>query len=234
MEDPPAGNLISQQGLGSGDNATPLTQPAPDLPIPEPKPVDLPLEIVQFAPEDLRDLTASYRYMNLTPRSIKRLVNVLRLVQVFWYRTLGYDRHRQAKRAVMGLLALAAAYPDVMVEVLAQMEPYFRTPAKAGTNPGKVLTDMSVDEIKLTDTIHRVLTWQFERYQDDVAAMCQIIVHPDTPPVDYFNISLGELGISSFNLIRSFSLIGDPTYTMDDVEDPPAPPTTPTPGKKAA
>ena len=79
----------------------------------------LPPKVLEFTAADHALLTACCRKLDLTPRSLKRLVNVYKLLKIIWYRSTHHvEPVEAARQAVVLLLALAPAIPDVLREPL--------------------------------------------------------------------------------------------------------------------
>lgn len=173
---------------------------------------DLPPGVVKFQREDLQDLTACCRQVNLTPRSISRLVNVLKLVKIFWFRSLGHDRPRKVQRTVISLLALSAAYPEIMREAFAHLESRFRAVEKL--DEGSVNDFLA--EFGETQALQVQYAWQVERYKADVKALSRVVLIENEPPVCFGEITLKELTLITLNLVRSFSFVGDPSFSTDN------------------
>jgi hypothetical protein len=177
---------------------------------------ELPPAVVRFTFEDYEDVQACCQQIRLTPRSIKRLVNVMKLLEVFWFRTLGYDRERPIKRSVIALLTLAAAYPEVMVEIFTEMEVKFNDSQATQSSLGDYLNGLARESLRLPQVGRAVLIWQFERLLEDVRTL-RAMDQPDGG-ADFLSITFGKMGIDTFNLVRSFSFIGDPAYTLEKAD----------------
>ncbi len=215
----------TQPALQTGaENAGPAVEPASKVGGGAPVAADkaqvaafkeLPPAVVRFSLEDFEDVQACCQQIRLTPRSIKRLINVMKLLEVFWFRTLGYDRERSVKRSVIALLTLAAAYPEVMVEVLTEMEPHFSVYQATQSSLGDYLSGLARDSLRLPQVGRAVLIWQFDRLIEDVRTLRA--VHQQDGDADFLSITFGKMGIETFNLVRSFSFIGDPAYSLEEV-----------------
>jgi hypothetical protein len=175
---------------------------------------ELPPEVIRFQPEDLEDMTACCRLLKLTPRNVKRMVNVLKLINVFWFRTGGDLRERAVKRTVMGLLALAAAYPEIMREVFDQIDISYRNSKGAA---GKPVSDFL--KIECLPTTQRWRT-QFESLVDRFETDARSLYQPGGQQEALIAVNLGELEEETFNVVRSFSFVGDPVYVSDDGRAP--------------
>ena len=174
--------------------------------------------MVKFRDEDFVDLTACCQQVNLTPRSVKRLVNVLKLVKIFWFRNLGQDRPRPVKRSVMGLLALAAAYPEIMREAFAQLDTKYRDQREVKT----LTVSEFLSSFNLADKLHSAYAWQLERFRNDVQAMKCMEIDDGSQTLEFCDITLEELSSEAFNLVRAFSFVGDPSYAIDQKEIQPS------------
>jgi len=178
--------------------------------------MELPPEIVRFSRQDLVDIQACCSLVSLTPRSIKRLVNVLKLLEVYWFRTQGHDQRREVKQGVIALLVLAAAYPEVLVEIFAQMELRFKDNQFNHEMMGNYLAKLNPDTLRWSGPGIEILKWQFDRFKADVKSLRSVVL-PDLPePVDFLSQSFAGFGLATFNLTRSFSFVGDPSYNLDE------------------
>lgn len=206
----PSGEVVSDGSLSESQKPGPSgerTQAA--------KFVELPPAVVRFSQEDFEDVQACCQLIRLTPRSVKRLVNVMKLMEVFWFRTLRHDRERPVKQSVIALLTLAAAYPEVMVEVFTQMELKFDSAEARISILGDYLDELARETLRLAGPSLSVLNWQFDRLKEDATAM-RLMELPDETVVDFLSTTFETLTIETFNMVRSFSFIGDPAYTLED------------------
>jgi uncharacterized caspase-like protein len=170
-------------------------------------------EVIRFKQEDLEDLTACCQRIALTPRSIKRLVNVFKLMKIFWFRAdknagiAERDRPRPVKQAAICLLALASAYPEVMREVFVHLETLYRQ--------GQEQTELfsALNSIKLPPGSASELSWQLQKYKADISALKAIAGNGQDK---FGQLTLQNLKLSTFNIVRSFSFVGDPVYWTDD------------------
>ena len=176
--------------------------------------VPLSPEIVRFTKEDIQDLTACCTLVSLTPRSTKRLVNVFKLIEVFWFRKLGRDESRPVKQTVIALLALSAAYPEVMREAFAQLDVKFRDPQERAT---LVLADFLYNFPSQNPDLMRY-NLPLQRFSTDIEGLKQVIVQPNTPPVNYCCVTLENLTLDTFNLVCSFSFVGDAIFNPVDIK----------------
>jgi len=183
---------------------------------PEPPEIELPAAVIQFKQEDLDDLAACCQKIMLTPRSIKRLVNVFKLMKIFWFRAdndasiVERDRSRAVKQAAMSLLALSSAYPEVMREVFVRLETLYRQ-GKEQTRLYTVLNG-----IKLPSGSAHELSWQLKKYKDDISRLKAMAGFKKEK---FETLTLKKFELSTFNIVRSFSFVGDPFYWTDGEEE---------------
>lgn len=84
----------------------------------------LPRDIIAFSRQEFEDLAAACDEIGLTPRAVKRLVNVYKLLKIIWYRPNGYPSPARAeRRIIVSLLALTARAPLTMRRFLEELAP---------------------------------------------------------------------------------------------------------------
>jgi len=199
-------------------------QPEPEPPVeskPKAKelpPIELPAAVIQFKQEDLEDLAACCQKIALTPRTIKRLINVFKLMKIFWFRAdknagiTERDRPRPVKQAAMSLLALSSAYPEVMREVFVHLETLYRQ----GQEQTELFT--ALNTIILPPGSTHDLASQLKKYKADIVALKAI---RGAGQDKFGQLTLQDLKLSTFNIVRSFSFVGDPVYWTDGEDDSP-------------
>ncbi|MBE2219955.1 MAG: hypothetical protein IAF02_00355 [Anaerolineae bacterium] len=149
-------------------------------------------QTVKFDQGDFAVLENSCLALGLTPRSIKRLINVLKLIKVFWFRT-NQNKNPQETRTVINLLTLSARHPEIMADVFHSIEMAYSDKEKR-TEP---LKQFLIPSLGLGKTIPDTQ---------------QIAFKTAVTTLDLDDITLAELGLETFHVIRSFSFVGDPTY----------------------
>ena len=178
------------QGAGSGGGLQTLPQQPLAL-------RDLQPEAVQFDADDLADFNNCCSRLSLTPRNVKRLVNVVKLMKIFWFRAYE-DKPRPVVRAVINLLALSARHPELMREAFQQLETACREEASAqALQFGQFLTGFNPSQ-------------RTRIYYADSLTLFQADVEALKP--QFGAVTLADLTASTFNLVRSFSFVGDPQY----------------------
>jgi len=89
--------------------------------------IRLPTKAIQFEPEEYAVISESCSALAVSPRTMKRLVNVFKLLKIIWYRQgLEDGPVIDVKKAMLSILALCAAYPEVLRKLLAEMEAFYR------------------------------------------------------------------------------------------------------------
>ena len=83
-----------------------------------------------FEPVELEIIKDRALAVELSPRSTKRIVNVVKLVKNIWYRRGVPEPGESAKAAIVLLLALSAGYPEVMRRVLLELERVLHRPSR--------------------------------------------------------------------------------------------------------
>jgi hypothetical protein len=82
---------------------------------------------IQFDPEEYAAITESCSALAVSPRTMKRLVNVFKLLKLIWYRQgLDDGPFIDIKKAMLAILALCSRYPEVLRKLLAEMEAFYR------------------------------------------------------------------------------------------------------------
>ncbi len=147
-------------------------------------------QVIKFHHEDFTDLENSCVALGLTPRSIKRLINVLKLIKVFWFRT-NQNKSQPEIRTVINLLTLSARYPEIMAQVFHAIETAYRDEAKqADPLSSYLMPNLTNNKLILQQETFKTAVTNL--YLDD--------------------ITLAELSLETFHVIRSFSFVGDPVY----------------------
>lgn len=117
------GDVGATDGDGDGEGeggATPPTGSARQAP-----PVDEPLpgRTLEFTPEQLTHVRQAAERCRLTPRAIKRLVNVYKLLVILWTRPGGLPRPEpEQEEVVVALLGVACRAPWLAEEILTHLD----------------------------------------------------------------------------------------------------------------
>jgi hypothetical protein len=141
--------------------------------------------------------------IQLTPRSLKRIANVMKLIKLYWHRRDQYASV-DVVRTVVSLLALSARYPEVMRDAFVELEGHYRRDsAQTGGNPlgYRQFFHEFIDEHAPRNASYLQL-WK-DQIRADVDDML-----PE-------GIGLLDVDIRTFNLARSFSFVGDPAPSIE-------------------
>lgn len=155
----------------------------------------LPPEIQKFDEAELELLRICALAVQISPRSTKRLVNVMKLVKIIWYRRGEPEPDTDIKRAMVLLLTLSAGYPEIMRRLLLELERSFHK-GKAPLNE------------KLRTVLRSVIKeWKArEGRSADWTAMSALV--QDEKLLEP-GVTLGKVGLSNVQLVRSFSFVGE-------------------------
>lgn len=89
--------------------------------------LSLPSKVIRFEPEEYALLSESCSTVAISPRTMKRLVNVFKLLKIIWYHQgLEEGPDADVKKAMLSILALCAKYPEVLRKLLSEMEAFYR------------------------------------------------------------------------------------------------------------
>jgi len=142
--------------------------------------------------------------VDLSPRTLKRLTNVYKLFKIVC-RTRGTKPSLQVQQAILALLALSGRYPDLMRGIFDSIETCFeeqRTLEKAEktSHPLHLRSPLRdfFKKYQLTEG-DRYLQREFDKLQHDAL---QTNILPTA-------LTLVDMTHEIFNLIRSFSFVGE-------------------------
>jgi len=160
----------------------------------------LPPQVLQFTPSDHALLARCCAELELSPRSLKRLVNVCKLLKIIWYRSA---RHTEpvdsARQAVVLLLALSARYADILREPLDAVADAIESGSTECLSA--FLRDHALFE-------------QDRLSQQDWADVVEVLKDDERLSQ---TLRLDEIGLPTMNLVRAFSFVGDSGYEPDDL-----------------
>jgi len=87
----------------------------------------LPTRVHRFNEDDHRLISLCCSAIAVSPRAMKRLVNVYKLLKIIWFRKgLTDGPPENAKRAMLALLVMATRYPEVIRQLLRHIEDIYR------------------------------------------------------------------------------------------------------------
>jgi predicted KAP-like P-loop ATPase/peptidoglycan hydrolase-like protein with peptidoglycan-binding domain len=161
----------------------------------------LPPQVIKFTQEEFNILLKCCEHVDLSPRTLKRLVNVYKLFKIVWFRS-GKSQSMQeepdVKKAIISFLALSGRYPSLMRSVFEDLEMEF----EENPTSERELSSFFPEKPNLdTDTY---LCREWNRLLHDVKQM------------ELNSLTLQELGEDTFNMVRSFCFVGDIGYDPND------------------
>jgi len=156
----------------------------------------IPQRILEFDEAELELIKDTALAVVISPRATKRLVNVMKLIKIIWYRTGQDDQSPDVKKAVIFFLALSARYAEIMRRVLLVMEGIVADPGNNGFRQKlpSLLTKIAKDWGNIEG---RHTEWQFL-----TSASKNVTLLPS-------NMTLEKLSSYNIELIRSFSFVGE-------------------------
>ncbi len=153
-------------------------------------------EAIQFDPEEYAAITESCSALAVSPRTMKRLVNVFKLLKLIWYRQgLEAGPFIDIKKAMLAILALCSRYPEVLRKLLAEMEAYYRNSSNKLKRP---LVEFLVERCK--EGAREAL------YPPDWERVADAIRDNDFFPQD---LDFSRLKEANLHLLSSFSFVGE-------------------------
>src|SRR5882762_891739 len=179
---------------------------APPPPPPPPPPADggdLPLttKVLEFSPEEYDIVRDCCALVELSPRSVKRVVNVYKLLKIVWYRGARYvEPGWDVKRAVVTLLALAARHPEPMRDLLDELSHATATGERAS----------------LSAWLRRHCQTHVKNERQSVRWM-ELALSLQRQDRALDGVTVSKLGAPSCNLVRSFSFLGDIGAEPDEI-----------------
>lgn len=161
-------------------------------------------KFIEFSGPEFAMLLECCKQVVLSPRALKRLTNVYKLFKIVC-RTRGTRLSLAVQQAILALLALSSRYPDIMRGIFDDIENCYEAQHPA-TNASEAETTLS-----LTSTLEQV----FEQYQlpehdkyleREFRNFRYDALHTKILPP---NLTLKEITHKIFNLLRSFSFVGE-------------------------
>ena len=144
------------------------------------------------------------KQVDLSPRTLKRLTNVYKLFKIVC-RTRGKEFRPPVQQAILALLALSGRYTNLMRNIFGDIDNCFeeqRTPEKAKATSQTLHLDSYLYEF-----FQQYQLSQSDKYfQGEYDKLMHDALHTNILPQ---TLTLKEMGQEFFNLIRSFSFVGE-------------------------
>lgn len=161
----------------------------------------LPPQVIKFTRKEGELLYACCQQVDLSPRTLKRLINVYKLFKIIWFRQ-DKPENESVKRAIISLLALSCRYPDLMRMVFEEIEVIYEEAEPHTEALNCMLIEFFPDKPELKPNTY--LSREWNRLRHDVKTM------------ELGALTLKEFGEATFNLVRSFCFVGDIGYDPND------------------
>ena len=157
---------------------------------------DLPQEVIQFESKEYTAISAACSALAVSPRTMKRLVNVFKLLKIIWHRQgKGKGPSMDVKQAMLSILALCARYPEVLRKLLADMEAAYRAESSSGHQR---LVEFMVERCKKGAEV--------ALYPPDWHRVAEAIQRTQFFPE---NVTFSRLEEANLHLLSSFSFVGE-------------------------
>jgi predicted KAP-like P-loop ATPase len=152
----------------------------------------LPTQVLVFSEEEFENLRSACDHTDQTPRAVKRMVNVYKLLKILWYRPNSHPKPEPAEERVMVvLLALSGRYPDLMRPVLEDLA------TKVSLSDQSFCVYFEMMQQNFPDKVVE------REWKQALRAVHELI-----PP----SFTLGMMCSATFQLVRSFCFVGDIGY----------------------
>jgi hypothetical protein len=179
-------------GNGSGDPTTVLAAGGGG---PTPPGQPLPDSVVRFTAEELNDLVGCCETVELSPRTMKRLVNIYKLLKIFWYRSPAPKPGREVERGILALLTLSARYRQLMRGVFENLA--------------------ALPELRWDIAFRDFFVSCRSRVSPSCLEECKRMIR-DSEQLLPTDLSIRGFGIETLEQVRSFSFVGDIGYHPGD------------------
>jgi len=177
------------------DSETPSeTQLAPPAPAPAP-----PVRKIEFTKDEFAWLTRCCNQVELSPRAVKRLANVYKLLKIVWFRkATGAGPGPSGERSVLALLALSARYPHLMRDLFEQVDAALKFPASDLTMAACIASCKP-------PTQYRLMRDRWKRLSADAEAL------------SLSDLRLRDIDRLTLDRVRSFSFVAEIGYDPADL-----------------
>ena len=156
----------------------------------------IPQKVLAFDDDELNLIETCALAANISPRATKRLLNVMKLIKIIWYRGGEDNVSLETKQAVVFFLTLSARYAEVMRRVLVELE--------------RIVTETSNPEYyqPITALLERIAD-EWESIEGRKIEWNEFRLAASNAELLPANINIEQLGSRNIELIRSFSFVGE-------------------------
>ncbi|BAY66339.1 hypothetical protein NIES22_64780 [Calothrix brevissima NIES-22] len=162
---------------------------------------DLPLQVIKFTKEEFDTVHECCQHIDLSPRTLKRLINVYKLFKIVWFRSSrlqDIQEDETIRKVIVSFLALSGRYPYLMRSVFEDLEMYFEESRDLERN----LLEFFPQKPSVNSDGYLYREWK---------RLCH-----DVKMLGLNDITLQQLGEDTFNMVRAFCFVGDIGYDPDD------------------
>lgn len=153
---------------------------------------DLPVQAIEISPDEYVRMQNCCKQVTMTPRAIKRLANVYKLLKIIWYREGSEPANLEMIEVIMAMLTLSERYPNQMRDLFEDISHQMRTGAE--TEIAAYINSQQPEDEKDTYTAQ-----EWKQLMADTA-----VLMPSLP--------INKIDPKTFNLVRSFCFVGDIGY----------------------
>lgn len=156
----------------------------------------LPTETLHFSKEEYEMIAECCSVFDVSPRTMKRLVNVFKLMKIIWYRDkMGNGPADDIKKTMLSILVISARYPEQMRELLHLMERKYVQE--------DVIADLNVVEFL---TKHCLKNKEIALIPQAWTEVSEALSNEDLVSQE---ITFAELHEQHLHLVSSFSFVGE-------------------------
>ncbi len=156
----------------------------------------------EFSPEEFKILVRCCQEVDLSPRSLKRLTNVYKLFKVL-NRIQGRKSSNKEQQAILALLAFSGRYPDLMRDILQEIEHCYEESRNQKVNNN--LLEFFQESLQKHENKYQNYPYLYQELQK---------LKHDTGKVIPSDLTLEDIK-QIFDFVRRFSFVGDIGYDAD-------------------
>lgn len=156
----------------------------------------------EFSPEEFNILVQCCQEVDLSPRSLKRLTNVYKLFKVL-NRIQGRKSSEKEQQAILALLAFSGRYPDLMRDILQDIESRYEESRNQKVNDN--LLDFFQESLQKHESKYENYLYLYQELQK---------LQHDTDKIIPRDLTLEDIK-QIFDFVRRFSFVGDIGYDAD-------------------
>jgi hypothetical protein len=153
---------------------------------------DLPVQAIEISSDEYVRMQNCCKQVAMTPRAIKRLANVYKLLKIIWYRNGSEPESLEMVEVIMAMLTLSERFPNQMRDLFADLSHQIRTGVE--TEIATYISSQQPEDEKDTYTAQ-----EWKQLMADTAVLMPLL-------------PMNKIDLKTFNLVRSFCFVGDIGY----------------------